>query len=136
MLSKAIEEVRHGLGLLAKMGHIYHLHPGVSYALPEWPKILFHITSAPNGRVVNSIWEALELGYGWWPTLQEAQNKEGVRAQFMGRGGVGDRALPMLADGGPLGPRPEGPRIPNDNREIIDEWKRRAKGQAGAGSGP
>jgi hypothetical protein len=127
-VSKAIAEIRRGLELLSRLGHIYHLQPGVPYPLPDWPKILFHVTSAPNGRVVRSVFEAIELGYGWYPTLQEAMHKEGVKAQFRGRGGVGDRALPMLTDGGPAAPRPEGPPEPNDNRRIIDEWKKRVNG--------
>lgn len=122
-VSAAVAEVEHGLGLLARLGHVYHLEPGPSYSLPEWPRLLFHVQAAPNGRVVHSWWEARELGVGWWPTLQEAQHKEGVRAQFAGRGGIGDRSLPMLVDGGPAGPRPDwGPAI-KDNKAIIQEWK-------------
>lgn len=128
-ISAALAEVEHGLGMLARVGHVYHLEPGPSYPLPEWPRILFHVSSAPNGRVVNSPWEALELGDGWWPTLAEAQNKEGVRAQFMGRGGVGDRSLPMLADSGPPAPRGDYtlPSTPNDNHDIISEFKARVR---------
>jgi hypothetical protein len=125
VISAAIAEVEHGLGLLARLGHVYHLDPGPSYSLPEWPRILFHVDAAPNGRVVNSFWEARELGPGWWPTLAEAQNKEGVRAQFAGRGGVGDRSLPMLVDGGPAGPRAGGdqPIQPKQNHDLIAEWR-------------
>jgi hypothetical protein len=124
-VTAAIREVEHGLHMLAIMGHVYHLEPGPPYDLPEWPRILFHVFAAPNGRVIQNRWEAEELGPGWWPTLQEAQHKEGIRAQFRGRGGVGDRSLPMLMDGPPA---PRGdyslPTIPSDNSAIIEEFKR------------
>jgi hypothetical protein len=143
MISAAIAEVEHGLGLLARLGHVYHLEPGPPYSLPEWPRLLFHVDAAPNGRVVNSFWEARELGPGWWPTLAEAQNKEGVRAQFAGRGGVGDRSLPMLVDGGPAGPRAgwDQPSPPKDNGKLIEEWRAKfgnpatINGSAARGSG-
>lgn len=120
----AVGAVENGLALLARLGHVYHLEPGPPYELPEWPRVLFHVENAPNGRVVNSWWEANDLGPGWWPTLAEAAHREGVRAQFAGRGGIGDRSLPMLVDGGPAGPRPDPGTSPKTNGGIIDEWKR------------
>ena len=128
-VTSAVNEIEHGLVALAKLGHIFHLEYGPPYEIPEWPRILFHVHAAPNGRVVQSSWEALELGPGWWPTLQEAQYKEGIRAQFRGRGGVGDRSLPMLMDGGPAGPRYglDQPSAPKDNRDIIEEFKRNVR---------
>jgi len=121
----AVAEVERGLNVLAKYGHVLHLEHGAAYHIPEWPQVLFHVHAAPNGRVVNSSWEALELGEGWWPTYQEAQYKEGVRMQFRGRGGVGDRSLPMLQDGNTrVTFDPDAPSPPKDNRSIIDEWKR------------
>lgn len=134
-ISAAIAEVEHGLGLLAHLGHVFHLEAGPPYNLPEWPRILFHVTSAPNGRVVRSETEAWELGEGWWGTLAEAQNKEGIRAQFRGRGGIGDRSLPMLVDGGPAGPRPSVAIPPKANGEIIDEWKRAIEALRSSGAG-
>jgi hypothetical protein len=134
-ISAAVAEVEHGLSLLARLGHVYHLETGPAYHLPKWPRLLFHVTSAPNGRTVNSWWEADELGPGWWPTLWEAQQREGIRAQFRGRGGIGDRSLPMLADGGPAGPRPEGPRAPKDNSDLIDQWKKSVENVRSNGEG-
>lgn len=124
VIQSALAEIQHGLDLLTRLGHVYHLEPGPPFDLPPWPKILFHVESAPNGRVVNSYWEAADLGPGWWPTLTEAQQREGIRAQFAGRGGIGDRSLPMLVDGGPAGPRPEPIHTPTDNSSIINDWKR------------
>jgi hypothetical protein len=129
-ISAALAEIEHGLELLSKLGHVYHLERGAPYEIPEFPRILFHVTSAPNGRVVRSSWEAIELGFGWWPTLQEAQHKEGIRAQFRGRGGIGDRSLPMLVDGGPAGPRPDLGPEPKDNSKIIEEWKQYVRDQS------
>ena len=134
-ISAAVAEVEHGLGFLARLGHVYHLEPGPAYDLPEWPRLLFHVTSAPNGRVVRSWWEARDLGPGWWPTYAEAQYKEGVRAQFAGRGGIGDRSLPMLVDGGPVGPRPNYPSEPKANQDIIEQWKREVAGVRDRGEG-
>lgn len=134
-ISAAVAEVEHGLGFLARLGHVYHLEPGPAYDLPEWPRLLFHITSAPNGRVVRSWWEARDLGPGWWPTFSEAQYKEGVRAQFAGRGGIGDRSLPMLVDGGPAGPRPNYPSEPKANQDIIEQWKKDISGVRDRGEG-
>lgn len=134
-ISTAVAEVEHGLALLARLGHVFHLEAGPPYHLPEWPRILFHVESAPNGRVVNSWWEANDLGPGWWPTLSEAQQREGIRAQFAGRGGIGDRSLPMLVDGGPAGPRPDWGPKPKDNGDLIEEWKRSIEGVRSAGEG-
>lgn len=124
----SLGEIERGLGLLAKLGHVFHLENGPAYDLPQWPRVLFHVESAPNGRVVNSWWEADELGPGWWPTYSEAAHREGVRYQFAGRGGIGGRSLPMLVDGGPAGPRPDAIREPNDNSAVIDQWKRSIEG--------
>jgi len=123
-LTAAVAEVDHGLALLARLGHVYHLEAGPPYELDEWPRLLFHVTAAPNGRIVGSWWEARELGEGWWPTLQEAQNKEAIKAQFRGRGGVGDKSLPMLQDAD-IRPHydPDAPSPPKDNGKIIKEFK-------------
>jgi hypothetical protein len=135
-VQNAIAEVERGLNTLARYGHVLHLEYGPAYHMPEWPMVLFHVTSAPNGRVVRSSWEALELGPGWWPTLQDAQYKEGIRMQFRGRGGVGDRSLPMLQDGDMrVKFDPDAPSPPKDNRSIIDEWKRTVRGTSGDHAG-
>lgn len=107
---------------LSHLGHQYHLAPGTADAVPEWPRVMFHVEAAPNGRVVQSLYEAQELGDGWWDTLQAAQHAEGVRAQFAGRGGIGDRSVPMLV--GSVGPQPEKPIAPKDNSAVIAAWKK------------
>jgi len=135
----AINEIERHVNLLNRLGHVFHLEYGPAYDIPEWPKILFHVHAAPNGRIVNSQWEAIELGPGWWPTYDEAQYKEGVRSQFRGRGGIVDRTLPMLMDGPPM-PRFD-PTLPTSNtagnKEIIDEWKRTIRSdEPGTTDGP
>lgn len=129
LVLSSLRDIESALNALTRLGHVYHLEPGPPYELPEWPRVLFHVTSAPNGRVVRSSWEAIELGYGWWPTLEEAQQKEGIKTQFRGRGGVNDRALPMVMDGGPPSPRfdPTLPSTPNNNGDIIKEWRERVR---------
>lgn len=111
------------LTTLAHLGHQYHLETGVAPEVSEWPRVMFHVEAAPNGRVVKSEYEAQELGPGWWDTLQAAQHAEGVRAQFAGRGGIGDRSVPMLV-GGEVGVQPERPLEPKDNSARIAAWKK------------
>jgi hypothetical protein len=119
----AMAAVDDGLGLLARLGHRYHLVLGPPPEVEEWPRVMFHVEAAPNGRLVASDFERHELGYGWFFTLGEAQHAEGYRAQFAGRGGVGDRSVPMLLDGS-RGPKPEEPLTPKDNSAIIEAWKK------------
>ena len=111
--------VGEGLRMLGRLGHLYHLEDGPPTALPEWPKIMFHVDSAPNGRVVNSEWDLADLGDGWFSTIQEAQHWDGVATQFAGRGGVSRRDLPMVI----LGSNGSD-HAPTDNSDIIAAWKR------------
>lgn len=111
------------LTTLSALGHLYHLAVGPAVLPPEWPRVLFHVDAAPNGRVVGSLHEAEELGPGWFDTLQAAQHWDGVRTQFAGRGGVGDRSVPMLVSGY-RGPEPEREMARSDNSATIAEWKR------------
>jgi hypothetical protein len=86
----ALREIEEGLARLARHGYVFHLEPGPAPVVePPWPRLMFHSTSAPNGRVVNSPWDLSELGPDWWPTLEEAQHADGLKAQFAGRGGLG-----------------------------------------------
>lgn len=118
----AMAAIDDGLNVLSRLGHRYHLEPGPPPLHNRWPKIMFHVEAAPNGRIVNSEYDAQELGVGWYYTLQEAQHAEGVRAQFAGRGGIGDRSVPMLP--GAVGVQPERPLAPKDNSAAIAAWKK------------
>jgi hypothetical protein len=63
--------------------------------------MMFHVNAAPNGRMVLSEYELYDLGEGWCNSLEEAQVRDGIMAQFAGRGGVSRRSLPVLT-GNPL----------------------------------
>lgn len=120
----AVAAVDDGLGLLARLGHRYHLEPGPPSSDGDpWPRVLFHVEAAPNGRIVDGPQAARELGSDWWPTLHEAQHAEGYRAQMAGRGGIGDRSVPMLLDGR-RGPQPDPGPSPRDNSAVIAAWKK------------
>jgi hypothetical protein len=99
-IRSALSLVAEGLRMLEVMGEQYHLSPGPQPPMAEWPRIMFHALSAPNGRMVQSEWELADLGEGWWPTLEEAQLHEGENAQWRGRGGVerGRRVALRAAD--------------------------------------
>lgn len=87
-IDQALRDIEQQLQALAGLGHQFHLEPGPPVELPEWPKTVFHVTSAPNGRVVRDLGELLELGPGWFSTLEAAQHADGIETQFAGRGGV------------------------------------------------
>lgn len=98
----AIAELESGLTALASLGHPMHLVEGSGEA-PElgWPRLLFHIDAAPNGRLVFGEAEARELGPEWHTTLERAQHADGVKTQFAGRGGIGTRNVPTISNTAP-----------------------------------
>jgi len=98
-LDRALAMAEEGLQVLSSMGHTYHLEPGPGKPLAEWPRRMYHITAAPNGRWVGSEYELWDLGPGWCDTLSEAQHRDGYAQQMAGRGGVNRRALPTLVNG-------------------------------------
>lgn len=99
----AMRSVDEALAHLAALGHQMHLEPGAGTAPggeASFPRLMFHVHAAPNGRLVRSRWELADLEAGakgtWFDTLASAQHAEGTRAQFAGRGGVGARNLPVV----------------------------------------
>lgn len=60
---------------LAKLGHIVHLADGKGPedSWEEWPRLMYHLTLAPNGRRVESEEEASDLGPGWFYTFEDVQ---------------------------------------------------------------
>jgi hypothetical protein len=96
MVEAAVTNVDTGIATLAALGHSFHLALGPAPPQDEYPKLVFHVKSAPNGRLVRSRWELADLGEDWYPSLEAAQHADGVRAQFAGRGGVGNRNLPVV----------------------------------------
>lgn len=90
----AIAALAPALADLASMGHVFHLAPGPGSAPFPWPRLYFHATDAPNGRIVHDARELGELGPGWAETLDEAQYEMGKATQDAGRGGIVRQALP------------------------------------------
>jgi len=88
---KAAEEALTGLALV---GHRFWLTTTEQAPFPDWPRMLFHLNAAPNGRLVLSEFEAEELGPGWFDSLEKSQHWDGVETQFAGRGGVPRSGLP------------------------------------------
>lgn len=95
-MEEAIRQGRESLRLFAQHGHQYHLAPGPGAPQGAWPRMMFHVNSAPNGRMVQNEYELYDLGEGWEDSLEAAQVKDGIMAQFSGRGGVSRRSLPVL----------------------------------------
>jgi hypothetical protein len=95
LLQVALSQVDEGLAGLARLGHQMHLEEGPPPPLEEWPRVFFHL-NFPQGRLVRSRWELADLGEGWYPTLEQAQHQDGVAVQMAGRGGVGNRNLPVV----------------------------------------
>lgn len=98
-LEKAFELGREALDIFAQFGHKFHLAPGPGTASTEWPKMMFHVEAAPNGRMVRDEYELYDLGDGWENSLEDAQVRDGIMAQFTGRGGVNRRSLPSVLPG-------------------------------------
>lgn len=125
-LNHAARMLSEGLDMLTGIGLVFHLAPGVEPPQPEWPKVLFHINAAPNGRLVRSSWEATELGEGWYESLSAAQHDYGVEQQWRGRAGKTSRGLPI-----PLAPSDDEVRRELQEREsslaatrrMIEEFK-------------
>jgi hypothetical protein len=120
-IEHGLRAVEQGLAELAKCGHVFHLEDGPPQALPEWPKLMFHVKSAPNGRVVRDAQELTELGPGWHRTLEAAQHADGVETQFAGRGGVARKgALVTVELPDPAGSREIARRQLDD---LVAKWK-------------
>lgn len=126
-MDHAFKAIEQGLGELASMGHPFHLEAGTAPVEEfPWPRVYFHVDSAPNGRMVASPWELAELGAGWFPTLQEAQHDDGMKTQFAGRGGVGRRDLPTVVAGAPAAVESLDARREQIKREFLARRTARA----------
>lgn len=114
-MTRALDLVEEGLRDLTAAGHHYHLAEGDGPPVAEWPKILFHLHSAPNGRVIWTEREEQELGDGWFESLEAAQHSDGKHHSMRGRGGATRGGLPMrLEDFVPVEAR---------LAEKASEWK-------------
>lgn len=95
-IAHAVGMAKEGLQILTAMGHGFYLTAGAGFEAPNWPRPMFHVDAAPNGRLVNSEFELEELGSGWFDTLEKAQFWDGLDTQFSGRGGVARKGLPQV----------------------------------------
>lgn len=95
-LELAVAAVRRGLEAMAANGEVWHLEAGIGEESGHWPRIMFHALAAPAGRLVRSEFELADLGEGWYDTLAEARNFEGVQVQNQGRGAVPRHGLPAI----------------------------------------
>lgn len=100
-LDHGLRDAESGLAVLARMGHLFHLEPGAGEPFGEFPRLVFHSTSAPNGRLVADEFELWDLGYGWFDSLEEAQLADGYAAQMRGRAGRQRPGLPAVLVPGP-----------------------------------
>jgi len=96
LVAKAIDELEHALNALVPFGHVFHLEPGPGAPFPEWPRMMFHLYAAPNGRLVRSEYDLWDLGEGWCDSLEEAQIRDGFVHQMRGRGGKQRPGLPAI----------------------------------------
>jgi len=100
LLALAIAELRGGMEKLGSMGYpVYLSETPIEEGIAPWPRIYFHQTSAPNGRMVLGERELEELGSGWFDNAQAAAHWDGMETQFAGRGGVPRTgALRLISD--------------------------------------
>ncbi len=97
MLTQALRGIEDGLAVLARHGHIFGLVSGPGTPPPAWPRTLFHIHLAPNGRVVRDEGEYNELGPGWYDTMEAAQHASGMDTQMALRGGLPRQSRALVA---------------------------------------
>lgn len=95
-IDRAIKQIKEGLEVLASLGHPFYPAKGTGEASSEWPRVMFSIQQAPNGRVIDGPWEYSQLGPGWYDTLEEAQMADGSAQSFTGRGGAQRSGLPVI----------------------------------------
>lgn len=121
-LTHGIALAEEGLEMLASLGHRYHLAPGPGKPFSKWPRLMYHISAAPNGRWVRNEYELWDLGEGWCDSLSEAQHRDGFAQQMTGRGGVNRKALPTVVPGS---------ASQDEGSALVDEIKRNFKKQHG-----
>lgn len=91
---RALRELEEALGALSAMGHRLYVTEQPIPDLAEWPRMVYHLEAAPQGRYCPDIWAFWDLGPDWFFTYGDAQHASGMRAQMAGRGGVFTSGLP------------------------------------------
>lgn len=86
-ISEALAEGERALATLARLGHQFHLKPGPGEPPALWPRLMYHVDYAPNGRVIRDEHDHAMLGVGWYDTLEAAQHAAGADTQMTSRGG-------------------------------------------------
>lgn len=94
-LKLAFIDIEAGLAVLSSMGHLQHLEAGPAPPESEWPKVMFHATQAPQGRMIYNPSEAETLGPNWSPDPERAAELHGTAIQNAGKAGIGNRSLPV-----------------------------------------
>lgn len=102
-IKHAVHLAKDALVLLAQVGHQFHLAEGFGEPAPDWPRLLFHIDQDPNGRLVLCEADAIELGAGWFDSLESAQHWDGVQTQFALKSGRPKYNMPAKMSDGPSG---------------------------------
>lgn len=101
-LTHALREAEGALSVLARYGHVFHLEPGPGEPPALWPRLMFHVAYAPNGRLVRDEYEYDTMGEGWFDTMEEAQHAAGYDTQMTSRGGRPRRSRAIVALDRPL----------------------------------
>lgn len=95
----ACRELTSGVQLLRSLGCQVWVTEIEPPAAEQWPRLFFHPTAAPNGRMVLCEADWRELGPGWHTTALAAALADGMETQFAGRGGVARKgALVLVSD--------------------------------------
>ena len=95
-IEHALRDIESALSALASIGHPFHLAEGPAPPVRSWPRTYYNLEAAPEGRLVNSSFDLDELGDGWYSSLALAKHMDGLRQQFLGRGGVTLGGLPAV----------------------------------------
>lgn len=104
----SVAAAQEALSTFARYGHQFHLVAGPEPPPELWPRLFFHATSAPNGRVIRGEDELSALGPGWFDEAAVAFAEEANAKYYAGRGGRGRKGLPAVIS-----------QRPNENERLA-----------------
>lgn len=93
LVELALAQIETALVELGRHGHQVHLAEGPG-DVDSYPRLVFHASAGI--REIFHPSDLLELGPGWYDSWAQAQQAEGMAAQFAGRGGVRRVFLPAV----------------------------------------